>query len=278
METLLLPLDGQSAPFGCAADITEWEHFRQLAPPLTAQERAQLEERLVLHGWPEPLYVWPWQGRKILLTGYEVFPLLRQRCFPFRVLEKLFRGYDQALMFLVKYYLARQHPNALYASYLRGLFYDDEKQAPGGDRRSGQARPAQGKTAEALAGALHTKPWTIRRDGALRTAIDTITDLCGAEVKARLFSPEMPLRRVGVMALAALPPADLKRVVAAWLATGRLPRGWRNGGQKATITLPRDPARFADVLLRRVGPEAAAACWRAVGAALDRPGRDPSGP
>jgi hypothetical protein len=268
METPLLPLQGQYAPFGRVADITEWDHFRRLAPPLSVEECVQVKERLVLHGWPEPLYLWPWRGRKILLTGYEVFPLLRRHGYTFRVIEKPFGEVAQALMFVAKYYLARQHPNPLYSSYLRGLFYHEEKQGPGGDRRSEQAAAVRWMTAEALAEALHTKPRTIRRDAALRTAIDFIAEQGGAAVKALLFGLEMPLRRAGVMALAALPPAHLKQVVAAWVTTGRLPRGWRNGGQKATITLPRDPHRFAEVLLCRCGAKETAAFGQALAAVL----------
>jgi hypothetical protein len=128
-----------------AADITLDDEFADLLPPLAPEERAQLESGLFVHGCREPLVVWRCQGRRILLTGYEQFRLLRVYDLPFRVLDKEFATRAEACLFIIKDQLARRNLSPLGVSYLRGLRYQAEKRPHGGDRRSPAARrPAAG--------------------------------------------------------------------------------------------------------------------------------------
>ena len=69
---------------GNAAAIVMDPVFAGLAPGPNREEMAHLHERLVLEGCREPLIIWPQAAvgsrpaRQVLVTGYDVFPLLRE--------------------------------------------------------------------------------------------------------------------------------------------------------------------------------------------------------
>jgi hypothetical protein len=58
--------------------------FRRLIPPLTAEERRQLEENLLRDGCHDPLAVWR-NGKDTLLDGHNRYEICRRRGITFKV-------------------------------------------------------------------------------------------------------------------------------------------------------------------------------------------------
>jgi hypothetical protein len=226
------------------------EEFRELTPPPTPAERKALEAGLQREGCQETLVLWPCQGRKLLLVGYELFPPLRLHNIPFRVVEKTFACRDDARMFIVVHQLGQQNLSAVAVSYLRGLRYQGAWQRHGGDRRSERFQTgfATGKTAAALAEIFGVRPAMIRRDAEVTTAVNRIAMNCGKEVKCRLLAREAGLNRSVVVALARLPAEEQKAVVERWLSEGKLGRSWRQQQPRTSITLPFDAPGFGQLV------------------------------
>jgi hypothetical protein len=252
------------------ADILLDPEFATLLPPSAPEEEKALQEALFRDGCREALVVWPWQGRLILLVGYEQFPLLRLYRLPFTVVEKACASRADARMFIIQDQLARKNLTPLAVSYLRGLRYLADKQPHGGDRRSAAAGPVlrQRKTAEALAEIFHVDAATIRRDGEFAAAVNALAAACGEDVKRLILSRGAKLSRCQVLKLGKLPAEELRAVVTYVKQTGHVPRSWANHGVAATITLPSDPEALAKELVRRCGAEYAGRVAAALAAVL----------
>src|SRR5207302_6982260 len=100
--------------------------------------KALTQAALFQDGGREPLVVWPYRGLKILVAGYDVYPLVRMHRLPCRVVEKPFADRSQARSFRVKD-LLRRNLSPLWVSYLRGLRCLEQALPAGGDRRSARA-------------------------------------------------------------------------------------------------------------------------------------------
>jgi hypothetical protein len=261
--------DGQAATAqefeGDAALLVLDPEFQDLYPQLTADARQALTESLLLKGCREPLVVWPCQGRYILLTGYNVFPLLREKVIPFRVILEPLATREAARGFLIQHLLARNLTSLAWLRYMRGMRYLEEKQAHGGRRPriADDQVPLGRKTATALGQRFGVTASTILRDAAFAMAANRIADICGPDTKSWLLSVESGLSHARIEALAKLDPKGLKNRVFALRLTGKLPRRG-SGGETGTITLPRKRRLFARKLVERVGPEAAGEYAQAV--------------
>jgi hypothetical protein len=258
MSINALSLETQAGRLGKADELLEDAEFRALQPFLSAEEQEQIANGY-LRGDPcEPLIVWPYHGRRILLTGYHLLPLLRRYGRPFREIEETFPDREAARRFLTRYLLARPYLPPLAMSYVRGVHYNQEKQArPGRPRKSAQRPgPYRGrKTAEALAENFGVTPKTIRADGIFATAVDRIAAICGLEIKRLLLSRNARLTRRRILAVARLKPGPLRRRMTDLRTTGKWLRSWSLGGKPAKITVPAEPRPLAQVLLRRWGRE-----------------------
>jgi hypothetical protein len=230
--------------------------FASLFPPLHPRERAVLEESLLARGCPEPLIVWPHEGRQVLITGYEMWAILLLRCIPFRVIEKGFTSRDDAKMFVISHYLSRQILTPRRKSYLRGKYYNEGKQPRGGRRRV-----SLGRSAAALAERYHVSRLTIHRDGRFAAAVDELTAIAGEWVMELALGPGGTVSQEAIVALAALDPELQQELLMEWKKTGKLPRGRRSQkGKPKTINLPRNPRELIAALRRRLDTEE----WAAV--------------
>jgi len=244
---------------GRASEIVLDAEFRDVVPPSPPAELERIVRRLFLEGCREPLFVWICRGHKILLTGYERFPTLKLHGIPFQIQIMEFVSREQARQFVIRHHLSRPNLTPLEISYLEGLRYNDEKQPRGGDRRSEAARQAAGGrrlTAEDVAEDCCEKPPTIRRAGALSTAVKTISARFGREVMPLLFSRTAKLSRQAILDLSAAEPKPLKNLIGLLRVNGKLPRDWRrllNGAEPHTISFPLAHRPMAEAMLRRRG-------------------------
>ena len=236
-----------------AAEIVADDDFRDLLPFPGADERDEMLLSLHNEGCPEPLYVWKWKQRLILLIGYRFFPVLRDYDIPFRIIEKEFPDRSRACHFVIHYHLGRGLLTPLTLSYFRGLRYQSDKLPRGGDRRSENFRKQIGprRTARVLAELYHVDPETIREDGRFSRAVDTLVAVGGEMVRPFLFARETRLTRSSIIALARRERDEQERLLKALVTTGRLRQFERGSGERKSIVLPCDPAAFVQTLLSR---------------------------
>jgi hypothetical protein len=241
---------------GDAGAITLELRLRDLFPLPDPAEQKLIETRLECEGVREPLVVWRHRRNLVLVTGYEVFPYIKRHRLAFRIIEMDFPVIQDAQFFAVCDRLERWHLTPLHISYLRGLLYEEEKLPHGGDRKSPEARrflEGWGRSARALAERFGVKPGTIRRDGKIRAAVDSIAANCGEDVRPILLGWSSPFKRRAVLDLAGLGPHRQRAVMNHWRFRKVLPRRWREPSAPATITLPRAPKPMATQIHRRLG-------------------------
>jgi hypothetical protein len=80
-----------------ADDIVIDAEFAALIPPLSAEERQQLEDNIVEHGGArDPLVVWGSDGTLTLLDGHNRYEICTRLGLPFDVHEMRFSSRDEA--------------------------------------------------------------------------------------------------------------------------------------------------------------------------------------
>jgi hypothetical protein len=125
-----------------------------------------------------------------------------------------------------------------------------------------------------LAAELKIDSRTLQRDAQFATDVDLITAHCGEEVKDWILSRDARLTRRDVAHLALLGPADQRQAIAQLRREGHIT--WSDGleDDARRITVPVQPEALAGALLRRLGPERAAAVLQALMEVLemDEPG------
>jgi hypothetical protein len=241
--------------------VTLDEEFRNMLPRALPEQVKQMADQLALAGSRDPLNVWVCPPHLILLTGYDLYDVLRKADTPFQVTEWQLATRLEARRFIIRHQLIQKNAGKVALSYLRGLCYVEEKRRPGDPRPRPTPEampPRRGKTADALAEMLAVNRATIRRDGALAAAIDRLEERYGPEAKLALLSAGNGLSHAGVLALDRMEPDRQRAVICELILNGKVPRGWRTQGVPETITLPRDLQGMARMLIRRLGPEAAA--------------------
>jgi hypothetical protein len=242
--------------------------FAALIPPLSKEELQRLELSLLKEGCRDPLIVWKEEG--ILLDGHNRLNLCKKHDTPFRTHEVSLPSRDAARSYVVELQLGRRNLNPEAASYLRGKRYEGEKQPLGGDRTSEGAVDQNDRldTAKRLAQEYKVGEATIRRDAKFVRAVDGIVENCGNDAKHLILSRDSGLRRGQVLKIATMSPKEQEKIIAELRQEGKLVRKKRRRVKRASITLPTEPSKFVDTLLRRFSPEEAAEVAKLLGQAL----------
>jgi phage N-6-adenine-methyltransferase len=158
-------------------DIKIDAEFAALIPPLSAEERQQLEENIVEHGGArDPLVVWASKGTLTLLDGHNRYEICTRLGLPFDVHELRFKARDEAEDWIDRNQLGRRNLDARQMSLLRGRRYNRAKKDAGGraGRDFGADKMSTPNTAEALAAEHGVDEKTIRRDGKFAEAVETL--------------------------------------------------------------------------------------------------------
>ena len=157
-------------------DIIVDAEFAALIPPLSAEERQQLEENIAEHGGArDPLVVWASKGTLTLLDGHNRYEICTRLGLPFDIHELRFKSRDEAEDWIDRNQLGRRNLDSRQMSLLRGRRYNRTKNNRGGwkEEMDGQnVRPSQ--TAESLAAEHGVDEKTIRRDGKFAEAVEAL--------------------------------------------------------------------------------------------------------
>lgn len=160
-------------------DIKIDAEFAALIPPLSAEERQQLEENIVEHGGArDPLVVWASKGTLTLLDGHNRYEICTRLGLPFDVHELRFKSRDEAEDWIDRNQLGRRNLDARQMSLLRGRRYNRTKPKQGGTganqhQQSGQ-NVRSALSASELAAEHGVDEKTIRRDGKFAEAVEAL--------------------------------------------------------------------------------------------------------
>jgi len=188
-------------------DIIIDEEFAALIPPLSAEERQQLEVNIVDHGGArDSLVVWAQSGKLTLLDGHNRYEICTRLDLPFDIHEMSFDSRDQAADWMDRNQLGRRnlHPDAF--TLLLGRRYNRAKKSHGGERdASGQSDHLQ-KTAAKLAKEHGVGERTVRRAGEFAESVEKAKKL-DPTIEAKVTSGKAPPRAAVVKAAALLEKA-----------------------------------------------------------------------
>ena len=214
MRSLLRELEAEGKIEG---DDGEWRvteapvviidpEFKKLIPPLSKEERSQLEENILAEGCRDPLTVW--KGHNILLDGHNRYEICDQYGIEFFISEIELSDRAVAQNWIIRNQLGRRNLTPEAVSYFRGKLYNELKAAvknPDGKNQHSEVTGQSDRkpeTAERLTTELKVSPRTIRRDGQYATAVDTLVEVVGDEVRPRLLARESKLTKKKTLELA----------------------------------------------------------------------------
>jgi hypothetical protein len=157
-------------------NLTIDETFRDLIPPLAVEERNQLEENIVKDGCRDPIVTW----HNIIIDGHNRYEICTRRNIEFTVHTMEFADRDEAMDWIDNNQLGRRNLTPIQMSLLRGRIYNRAKKADGGTganqhkKQVGQNDPPAQRTSQAIADRLGVAEVTVRRDGRLAGAVETL--------------------------------------------------------------------------------------------------------
>lgn len=162
--------------------------FKELLRQLDKDEHERLEKSILEEGIRDPLVVW--KEENVLLDGHNRHGICTKHDIDYEVVEISLEDDSAARQWIVNNQLARRNltPNEL--SYFRGLRYEEEKRAHGGEREaSGQNDHL--KTSEKLAQECGVSERTIRRDAEFMAAVNEVGEKWGGEYKRKILKGEI---------------------------------------------------------------------------------------
>lgn len=194
--------------------------FQNLIPPLSSEEKLQLEANLKKFGCLDPLIVW--QGENILLDGHNRYEICIREQIPCKIVEIELADRETAISWIANHQLGRRNITPEVASYLRGKRYLSVK----GDRTDNlRQNSPNGKSflsvesdleedspngksflsvdvAKSLAKQYKLTDRTIRNDAQFAAALDVLARSLGEEVKHSILARNTGLTRKDILQLA----------------------------------------------------------------------------
>jgi len=143
--------------------------LRDFLDILSEEERKGLEADIIEHGGArEPILIWKEEGA--IVDGHNRHAICTAHNLPFKTEEKSFKDIEAVKQWMLRNQLNRRNLSPVRLTYFRGMLYNQMKQDPK------QARtPTGGKTtAETLGEQFGVNEKTIRRDGAVASAIEAV--------------------------------------------------------------------------------------------------------
>lgn len=159
------------------AKIVIREDFKSLIPPLSPEELEQLETNILKEGVRDPIILWEFEGRFILVDGHNRFSVCQKHNLQFPFKKVSFKDDEEVQAWMVKNQLGRRNLSKAQQSYLRGLRYLQEKQqGRRADLTSTQNEPKleNEQTADRLAEEYNVSKNTIKRDAQFATGVELI--------------------------------------------------------------------------------------------------------
>jgi len=181
-------------------EVTILPELRDLIPPLGQEEFAQLEANILAEGCREPLLLWtnP-EGKHILIDGHNRHRICQKHGLKFEISSKAFADLEAVKSWMIDNQLGRRNLKPEQVSYLRGLRYNTEKQAKGGDRKS-KGHFVTLNASEKLADEYKVSERTIKRDAEFAKGLDFIGQ-ANPDLKKQILAGEVKVKKSDVQLL-----------------------------------------------------------------------------
>ena len=177
--------------------------FKNLIPPLSSEEKLQLEKNLKKFGCLDPLIVW--KGQNILLDGHNRYEICLIEQIPYKIVEIEIADKEAAICWIANNQLGRRNITSEVASYLRGKRYLNLK----GDRNQNLKQNSpngksflSGDVAQSLAQQYKVTDRTIRNDAQFTNALDTLAHHIGEELRHSILTRNSGLTKKDILSLA----------------------------------------------------------------------------
>ena len=188
--------------------------FQNLIPPLSSQEKLQLEANIKEFGCLDPLVVW--KGENILLDGHNRYEICIREEITYTIVEIEITDREAAICWIANHQLGRRSITPEVASYLRGKRYlnlkgnrsDNLKQNSPNGKSCLSANMAKNLAAEYKVGER-----TIRNDAQFTRALDTLAQILGDEFKHSILARNSGLTKKDILSLAQVAKEEGKESV-----------------------------------------------------------------
>jgi hypothetical protein len=185
-------------------DIKIDAEFASLIPPLSKEERQQLEDNIVEHGGArDPIVVWASKGTLTLLDGHNRYEICTRLDLAFDVHELRFTSREDAADWMDRNQLGRRnlHPDAF--TLLLGRRYNRAKKAAHRPSNAEKSTALPERTAEKIAKEHGVTEKTVRNAGKVAEAIDKLKAVDPA-IESKMVRGKAPARAAVVKAAALL--------------------------------------------------------------------------
>lgn len=173
--------------------LTVDEEFQSLIPPLSDDERRQLEENILQDGIRDPLVVW--QGHGIIVDGHNRYSIATKHGLPFKTREIAFTDRDAVKLWIVQNQFGRRNVNR----YSRGeLALKLEPTYAAQAKANQQLSDGRGKKGLANLPNLNTRDELAKIAGVssrLMAMIQYLVEAASDEVKVALRADELTINR-----------------------------------------------------------------------------------
>ena len=190
--------------------------FKAQIPPLTQEERKQLEENILAEGeLLAPILVW----NGTIVDGHNRYEILQSHPeIPCSIRDLELETRDEVLVWICKHQLGRRNMTPEQKKFLMGKQYDAEKQADGfhGNQYT-RPVPSAGaqnehqqtaeKTCERIARENHISASAVRRAALFAAGVDLAEELCPG-IRQRVLSGDLKAPDALFERLAKARPAD----------------------------------------------------------------------
>jgi len=144
-------------------DILVDAEFASLIPPLSAEERQQLEENIVEHGGArDPLVAWAAKGRLTLLDGHNRYEICTRLDLPFEIHERRFDSREAARIWIRNNQAGRRNLPAAWRIELE--LGNKEDRLAIGKSKKGHGKTAPGKTLMSQGDTSVSEPHSTRKE------------------------------------------------------------------------------------------------------------------
>ena len=194
--------------------------FKAQIPPLTEDERKQLEENILADGEIlSPILVW----NDTIVDGHNRYEILQNHPeIPFTVYPLTLENREQVLVWICKNQLGRRNLTPEQKKFLIGKQYDAEKHdgfhgnqhtpsAPSGGVQNEHQRPAE-KTCERIARENHVSASSVRRAALFAQGVDLADKLCPG-IRLQVFRGVLNVPDALFERLAKAPPEEYDAIL-----------------------------------------------------------------
>ena len=188
---------------GVAVDITIDKEFAAMIPPLSAEERQQLEENIVEHGGArDPLVVWNEKNATILLDGHNRHEICTRLDLDFDIEEREFKDRSHAVEWIIRNQFGRRNLAAYVRTQLALRLKEtiaarakaNQKQSEGRGKKGSEKSPDLIDTREEVAKAAGVSSNTVSKVEKIVAAEEA--GKVDADTVAKLRTGEVSINRV----------------------------------------------------------------------------------